>query len=289
MKSSKSLASLLTFIFVTSCGDSVDNDYPTSENLYLGQNPPGLVPQAFAPGIVTTEKYEFSGVFAPDLKEFYYIRNHGNSNQQEFVAFKLEDNLWVETVISPRVGQAFIAPDGKTMHLGRRFMKRDEGGWGDIQGLGPPFENMPIMRLTASDDKTLFFDEFKPDFTGDIRYSRIVNGQYEEPRLLGETINGGASFHPFIAPDESYLIFDSEREDGYGDSDLYISYRQEDGSWGDAVNLGDEINTDAWEASASITPDGKYMFFSRNMGSSNYENVDIFWVDAQFIEALKPK
>jgi len=116
-----------------------------------------------------------------------------------------------------------------------------------------------------------------------------VDGKYEEPKLLSEKINGGKSFHPFIAPDESYLIFDGKREGGYGDSDLYISYRQQDGSWGDVINLGDQINTDAWEAVASVTPDGKYLFFNRNMGSDKYEDVDIFWVDAEIIETLRPQ
>jgi hypothetical protein len=36
-----------------------------------------------------------------------------------------------------------------------------------------------------------------------------------------------------------------------------------------------------------VSPDGKYLFFSRNIGSDNYENVDIFWVDAQIIENIK--
>jgi hypothetical protein len=51
--------------------------------------------------------------------------------------------------------------------------------------------------------------------------------------------------------------------------------------------LGNKINTSAWEASAFVSPDGKYLFFSRNVGTDNYENVDIYWVDAQIIENLK--
>ena len=84
-------------------------------------------------------------------------------------------------------------------------------------------------------------------------------------------------------------MWDSEREGGFGKADSYISFRQQDGSWGAAINLGNKINTDAWDAGASVTPDGKYLFFNRNMGSDNYENVDIFWVDAQIIETLRPK
>ena len=97
------------------------------------------------------------------------------------------------------------------MHLGRRYKERTESGWSEVKWLDPPFDDLPIMRLTASSKGTYFFDEFKPDFTGDIRYSRLVDGKHEEPQLLNKNINSGKSFHPFIAPDESYLIFDSER------------------------------------------------------------------------------
>jgi len=266
-----------------------DSDSPTTEKPYLGQEPPGLIPKAFAPGIISTEYWEYGGVFSPDMKEFYFIRDHGKNTKQEFVVFKNKGNQWHETVISPRVGQPFIAPDGKTMHLGKRYMERTEAGWSEVKSLGFPFEDMPIMRLTASNKGTYFFDEFKSDYTGSIRYSRLVDGKHEEPKLLSKKINGGKSFHPFIAPDESYLIFDGKREGGYGDSDIYISFRTKDGSWGAAINLGDKINTAAWEASASVTLDGKYLFFNRNMGTDNYENVDIFWVDAKIIENLRPK
>ena len=166
-------------------------------------------------------------------------------------------------------------------------MERGDGGWSELQRLPEPFDDLPIMRLSSSSNGTYYFDEFKRDFTGSIWFSRKINGQYEEPKLVGETINTGKSFHPFIAPDESYIIFDSKREGGFGDSDLYISYRTRDGSWSEAINLGDKINTEAWEAAANVTSDGKYMLFNRNMGSSDYENVDIFWVSASFIDELR--
>jgi len=99
---------------------------------------------------------------------------------------------------------------------------------------------------------------------------------------------GKFTAHPFIAPDESYLIWDSEREGGYGDSDLYISFRQMDGSLGPAINMGDEVNSDKWDAYASVTPNGKYILFNRAMGDDN-DNVDIYWVNAKIIENLRPK
>jgi hypothetical protein len=50
---------------------------------------------------------------------------------------------------------------------------------------------------------------------------------------------------PYIAPDESYFIFCSFRAGGFGSGDLYISFKQKDGSWGKVINMGDKINTPA--------------------------------------------
>ncbi len=270
-----------------------NNDFSAIESFYLGQKPPLLTPEAFAPNLVTTKGWEYSGVFSPDMKEFYFLREVGKTEEDkkvEFVVFQNKNNQWKDSVISPRKGEPFVSPNGKRMHLGRRYQEREKNGdWSEIKKLESPFDSIAIMRLTASSKGTYFFDEFKQDFTGDIRYSRFIDGKYEEPKLLNEKINTGKSFHPFIAPDESYLLFDSKREDGYGDSDIYISFRQQNGEWGDPINLGNKINTKAWEASASVTPDGKYLFFNRNMGSDNYENVDIFWVSSELIENLRPK
>jgi len=289
---------LVLALFLNACNtkkqNSKDSDSPTIESPYLGQEPPGSTPESFAPGIVSTEHYEYGGVFTPDMKEFYFIKGDEDNKKQEFVVIQNKNNQWHDSVISPRVGQPFISPDGKTMHLGRRYKERTEAGWSDRKNLGLPFKDILIMRLTASANGTYYFDTYdenKEDFP--IRYSRLIDGKHETPKLLSKEINTGTQLnHPFIAPDESYLIWDAKREGGYGDSDIYISFRATDGSWGAAINLGDEINTDGWDAAASVTPDGKYIFFHRLISSGNEDtlpDVDIFWVDAQIIETLRPK
>jgi Tol biopolymer transport system component len=181
------------------------------------------------------------------------------------------------------------------MHLGRRYKERTDTGCSERKNLGAPFEGILIMRLTASAEGTYVFDEIVKDGKGGyedgpIRSSRLVDGKREKPRVLSKAINTGKqNSHPFIAPDESYIIWDSQRDGGYGDSDIYISYRQQDGAWGAAINMGDKINTAGWDAAASVTPDGKYILFNRYADAEGGENVDIYWVDAQIIETLRPK
>ena len=258
-----------------------DQDSTTMESPYLGQKQPGLTPKIFAPGMVSTEHRDLSGFFTPDMKEFYFTRKDLKTGKWSLVVFKFKNNRWRESVVGPRVGRPIIAPDGMTMHLGKHYIERTEFGWSEVKSLGAIFnrEDWGIMRLSSSIKGTYVFDDYKNNDV--IRISTFKNGKREEPRLLGKEINTGKyTAHPFIAPDESYLIWDSERDGGYGDSDLYISFRQHNGSWGPAINLGDKINTSFGESGGYVTPDGKYLFF--NGGS--LENKDIFWVDAQIIE-----
>ncbi len=120
------------------------DEFPVLKGPYLGQKPPGLTPEVFAPGIVSTKGWEVSGVFTPDMKEFYFIRevDAETNPRQEFVVFQNKNNRWHESVISPRVGQPFISPDGKTMHLGRRYKERTKTGWSEIKSLATIFVSL---------------------------------------------------------------------------------------------------------------------------------------------------
>ncbi|MEM9286471.1 MAG: hypothetical protein AAGA39_11340, partial [Pseudomonadota bacterium] len=248
--------------------------------------PPGSVAESFAPGLVTSELFDYGGVFSPDRKEFYFIREAELDGPQEFVVFRYVDGQWEEHVLSERVGQPFIAPDGQTLHLGRRYQERMDDGWSEIKSLGPAFQELRIMRLTASSQGTYVFDEAGTDGDGIIRFSELIDGERQDPEALSAVINTGTwNAHPFIAPDESYILWDGRRHTGFGDSDIYVSFREGDGSWGEAINLGDQVNTCAWEASATVTPDGKYLFFHREVSDGN---IDIMWVDAKVIWDLRP-
>ncbi len=158
-----------------------------------------------------------------------------------------------------------------------------------MKSLGEPFANIGIMRSAIANSGTIYFDTYNRALDIPLRYSRLVNGKYEEPKTLGPQFGVGRyNAHPHIAPDESYIVFDSVRDAGHGSSDLYISFRKADGSWGPAMNLGDKINTKFSEKNPSVSPDGKFIFFDRRTKRRN-EDVTIYWVDAKIIDELRPK
>jgi len=281
---------LLLSVMAVSSESYAQDELPVLEGSYLGQKPPGTTPEVFAPGIVSTKGWEYGVVFAPNMKEIYFIRevDAETNPKQEFVVFESKNNRWHERVISLRVGTPAFSPDGKIMHLGRRYKERTVSGWSERKSLGSPFEEIRIMRMTSSSKGTYTFDEIGPDNGNSIlRFSRLVDGERETPKPFPEEINTGKyNAHPFIAPDESYLIWDGQRDSDVRNADLFISFKKSNGSWGEAIKMGEKINTEASEFAAQVTPDGKYLFFNRNVGP---DNTDTFWINAQVIEDLRPR
>jgi len=88
---------------------------------------------------------------------------------------------------------------------------------------------------------------------------------------------------PGIAPDESFMVFTAiNRPGGYGQRDLYLTLRRADGTWSKPKNLGPRINSPYFEFGPRISPDKKYLFFTRADGwweNSNRDTSDIYWVE----------
>jgi len=289
------MALQLAILTISSKSYSQD-EWPSLEGPYMGQKPPGMVAEPFALGIISKSGWELEGMFAPGMKEFYFTIDRGTykgSDKTGFrptvIGFRQENNTWKKYIEFMRIGEVSFSPDGKRMHMAEGYKDRIGKGWSERKSLGPMFDRKDwgIMRLSASAKGSYVFDDYKSKDV--IRISRLKDGERQAPIKMDSTINSGTyTAHPFIAPDESYLIWDSRREGGFGSSDLYISFRQQDGSWGPAINMGDRVNSDKWDAYASVTPDGKYILFNRGINDDN-SNVDIYWVNAQIIETLRPK
>ena len=100
MRKLYSFSLIISALFLNAC-NNIENkakvsDSLSTEEVYLGQKPPGLIPELFAPEIIKTEFRQAAGVFTPDLKEFYFRRRGGNYENNALVVVKFEDNKWTE-------------------------------------------------------------------------------------------------------------------------------------------------------------------------------------------------
>jgi Tol biopolymer transport system component len=290
------LAVLILSTAVMSSESQAGDDVSKLTGPYLGQKTPGLTAKPFAPGIVNTQEWGDAGGFSPDMNEFFVSRwrHSQDAKEPESVIYKRVGDRWQKIAVPLDADKPSYSPDGNTLYYRAKYKERTADGWSELKSLGPAFEAIQIMGLTASANGTLVLDERgSREGDGILRYSRLIDGKREDPKPLPKEINTGKwNAHPFIAADESYIMWDGERESGFGSNDLYISFRQGDGAWSEAINLGDKVNTAAEEGGPQITPDGKYLFFNRMLlpvSGKGEPQSDLFWIDAQIIETLRPE
>jgi Tol biopolymer transport system component len=292
---------LFTFILMI-IGHAQQDDLPILRGPYLGQKPPGMNPEVFARGVVSTPQGEFNAAFSPDGREFYYsVNESGGRETMKFM--KLENDRWTPPQPVPFVSRQndcdpLFSPDGSRLYFistrpkedkaGSRdwdiwYVERTDTGWSEPVNIGPPVNSDgDEYYVSLTKDGTIYFASNRAGGLGsfDIYRSELVDGRYAKPQNLGSAINTKYLEHdPFIDPDESYLLFTSvDRPGGFGSGDLYISARREDGNWTEAKNLGNAFNTNGYDFCPIVSPDGKYFFFTRKG--------DIYWVRIEAIKKL---
>lgn len=120
--------------------------------------------------------------------------------------------------------------------------------WGLPKNIGPPIntEGNEFYPTLASNGNLYFtFDGEGSKGKDDIFMSQLGSEGYSTPVSLSEAINSeGYEYNAYISKHESFLLFGGyNRKDGYGNGDIYISYKNKAGIWEEAVPLSPEINT----------------------------------------------
>ncbi|MGG5487863.1 hypothetical protein [Gaetbulibacter sp. PBL-D1] len=274
--------------------------------IYLGQTPPTSIPKIFAPGLISkADESEFGSVFNKDATEFYFGVDVNGKAEIRYT--KLEGSIWSKPKVllsqdTYSLNDPFLSPDESRLYfisnnaLEGDDIKEDYDIW-YIEREGNKW-NPKLIRASPNinTDKNEYYMSFaengsmyfssnknapinrKHDFN--IYVSVFKQGAFQKPKLLGNSINTGAyEADVFVSPDESYIIFCSIREEGYGQGDLYISFKDDNDNWSKATNMGAVINTTGHELCPFVTKDGKYLFYTSNQ--------DIYWVDANVIQQLK--
>ena len=167
------------------------------------------------------------------------------------------------------------------------MVKRQSSGWANPILLDSPINSFSVGFVCLTKSDTLYFFAGGPSEQKGVYRSKLVKGRYSSiEKLPSLQPTKDVLFGDFyVSPDESYLIIYSTLPDNLGQGDLYITFQKADGSWTKPQNLGNEVNTPKYDFAPSISPDGKFLFFTRD---SNREG-DIYWISSEIVEKLRPE
>jgi hypothetical protein len=159
-------------------------------------------------------------------------------------------------------------------------------GWGNARPLGAPFDS-PFQEhgVTVSTRETICINSNRRGITAhhDILCARRSGTGWKAPTPLDSAVNGpSADIAPFLDPAERFLLFASNRAGGAGAFDLYVSVRR-DGAWQPAVPLRGAVNSAASESNPAVSPDGRRLLFTRNVGGR--ATLHELRFDARWLEA----
>ncbi|SMF63215.1 WD40-like Beta Propeller Repeat [Alteromonadaceae bacterium Bs31] len=295
-----SIIFLLSFL-VVSIKSYSQEEFPVLEGFFFGQKPPGLVPEVFAPGVVSIDgRYEGAVSFAPELDEIYFGAN--NKDQKTHIYFsRLEGNRWTpikradftngekEEEIHP-----FVTLDGKRIYFVALksdlteneiwYVNRLENSWSKAIKLDSPVNNDQVFFPNVAKNGDLYYFNLSKGKT----YNAYGgNGDFREVKEVSMEF----SHHVFIAPSQDYLVATSKNKEDESrkDNDIYVYFKNSDGAWIKPISLGDAVNSSFNEKSPTITPDGKYLFFGRSEKDGKNGLANIYWVSTKVIENLRPK
>lgn len=139
--------------------------------------------------------------------------------------------------------------------------------------------NMDVVGLSADGNTMLL--AVSDEFASNIYKSVYENDRWNPAESLGKPINSRYyESHASFSPDSKSIYFTSNRNESIGAMDVFRSDLQEDGTWGDPVNLGENINTQLNEEIPMISPDGNRIYFS-SQGHNSMGGFDIFYSELQ--------
>jgi WD40-like Beta Propeller Repeat len=326
------LSTLLFIVFTAACTSSETE--PVLTGPYLGQQVPGNNLELFAPGIVSDGLHNRDITITPDGLEIYTTVNWGNNNFSKIVVHAVENGVWteartvpfssgfryqdIEPTLSADGTRIFFASNRPDAASGRKeknwdiwAAERKNNSWGEPYNLGSPVNSETDEFFpSVTRDGTVYFTRLQEDTRENFIYRcRFENGEYLEAEKLEKNVNcGRGRYNAFVAPDESYIIVPViGREDSLGGADYYIVFRDKDDQWSAPLNMGPEINSPTGqEWSASLSPDGEYLFFMKTLLNPEFEKLpvnldefrriisspengepDVYWISSSIIEKLR--
>lgn len=208
---------------------------------------------------VNSEYDELNPLLSPDGKKLYFTRKN---HPQNIGGTKDKEDIW--------------------------YSELDEAGnWKLAQNMGPKFNNpgpnsINTIQSVTPDGRSAIMvltNKYQPNgkMTAGVSVSSNINGEWTTPVALNivNEYNYNQKANYFLTDNRQTLLMSVERQDSYGDRDLYVTFAKSDNIWTEPLNLGDVVNTAGEESGPFMASDDKTLYFSSN-GFSGYGGSDVY-------------
>jgi hypothetical protein len=267
--------------------------------------------ETVAPGIVDTEADEYGPTFADAGQLIVFTRREDRRGRESLWAARRHGDGWARPERLPFSDgldkEPAFSPDGRWLFFASTrdyqgkapppsglqggalaqsrhdiwMVERTADGWGTPRPVPGEvntgvYENYPSVASSGA----LYWAGYRAGGRGrNDLWSAPRRGEAWGPAGNLTALNSeGTDADPYVAPDESYILFSSDRPGGAGEGDLYLSVRRA-GRWSEPVNLGPVVNSADYEYTPWVSHDLAWLYFSRGWG-------EILRVPAREVPAL---
>ena len=337
------LFTFATLLIFTSCKQQLESRLSTNiaeseakvlSGEYMGQTLPYSIPRVFGPEIISNGLINRDITFTPEGDEIYFTFATSNYSYATVLHTKNVNGIWS----IPEVASFAMSPDYVTIepclsHDGSLLYfasdrpivnstEKDDTNIWVVKRVGTDWGEPILLDTTINTGQgefypsvtksgALYFTRAESSGIHNIYKSEFIDGSYTNPEKLPEQVNCGRNrFNAYVSPDEEFVIIPAIGvEKDVAGVNYYITFKNKD-IWSEPVNMGSTVNKDLGRGwSASLSPDGEYLFFMSSRGLSKKSqpesisysflnqlqskpqngNADIYWVKANFIDRLRVK
>ncbi|HEX2937247.1 MAG TPA: hypothetical protein VHO72_17970 [Bacteroidales bacterium] len=272
---------------------------------YLGQNPPGEVPQVFAPDLVSVKsRIEYGISFSPNGKEMAFGVLDIKDESGRIYYSSWTSNKWTEPAVASFLGNSSVylpvfTPDGKSLLYTQSqydsanyitdiwMVNKRNNGWDKPFQLPEPINSSTREgSVCITSNQTFYFSSGrdcigKTNCPASIYSSRLIGGKYQTVEKETHLNIKGDNESIFVSADETFAIISNVTK-STPNANLYISFRTSNNQWSTLVKMDSTINTNDWELRPFVTADNKYLFFTRMSFDANVlKESDIYWVSME--------
>jgi len=268
-------------VFISSCKQAVKEQAEAQDTVQVQ-------PSIFEEGRISNNGV-FGLTLSPEADRALWVSSNGSRDTLFIMEAVYARDLWQKPVtasFSTNTGawkdiDPMFSPDGKKVlfqsnrpvegYPNRKgfdiwAVDKTETGWSEAYNLGPIINSdssESFASMTKSGNIYFMKNDDKGLNDSDLYVSKWVNGAYQAPENLGLPINTAyRESNPYISPDEDYIVYFSTDSTGFGEVDLYISFRVNN-VWKSPINLGKDINSASSEFCPFVHQGQKKIYFAR--------------------------